>query len=284
MTSLQKMGSISSVTVMSASSTGSPRPPAAPPSSQILGGTSGSRSPAADRDGVLTPVRAHYLKKTLVQLQFNREIQAISSSSTGNVSAFSHLGLPFVPPPRNAHRLDLPFLRYIFKQYVLTFPFMAAAPKNFYSEKLQPFLDSILSRNLSAASILDDGTEGSEQETQLKLIGKMVKNFSLFLSSSTKLVEREELVRLSQRDLHRLEALAKKRRSKHAKLKHVFDVNIICVRTVTDRKRMRNKVHEVSAHSPVRAIPLAQHHFLAGVYYSHTSIQLSRHLRIKKIW
>jgi hypothetical protein len=205
---------------------------------------------------VLTPIRAHYLKKTLVQLQFDREIQAITGSSASNVSTFSYLGSPFAPPPRDARRLDLPFLRYIFKQYVLTFPFMAAAPKNFYSEKLQPFLDSALSRNLSAASILDDDTEGSEQDSRLKLIVKMVKNFSLFLSSATKLVEHEELVRLTQRDLHRLEALAKKRRLRHAKSKNVFDVNIICVRTVTDRKRMRNKVHEVGAYFPSMLKPL----------------------------
>ena len=256
--------------------------PTVPAGSPTLDGSDpGSPAVAADHDTVLTPIQAHYLKKTLVQLQFDREIQAITGSSAANVSTFSYLGPPFAPPPRGARRLDLPFLRYIFKQYVLTFPFMAVAPKNFYSEKLQPFLDSILSRNLSAASILDDDTEGSEQETRLKLMVKMVKNISLFLSSATKLVEREELVRLSQRDLHRLEALARKRRSKH---KNIFDVNIICVRTVTDRKRMRTKVHEVGTHFLSLRKPLFKHQLLSGIHHSDASVWLPRQFRFTEIW
>ena len=196
-----------------------------------------------DQDSLLTPLRAHYLKKSLIQLQFSREMHAIATSASG-ASTLSYLGPPFSPPPRHAPRLDLPFLRYVFRQYVLTFPFMAAAPKNFYSEKLQPFLASALARNLSS-SVLDDVLDDSEQETHLKLLAKMERNFALFLGSATKLVEREEVVRLSQRDLDRLEMLAKKRQLKQAKVKDVFDVNIVSVRTVTDKKRMRSKVHEV---------------------------------------
>ena len=125
----------------------------------------------SDASALLTPLRAHYLKKSLIQLQFGHELDGITSSTAGNVSTLSYLGSPFLPPPRDAPRLDLPFLRYIFRQFVLTFPFMAAAPKDFYSEKLQPFVASVLARNLSPDSILDDG-EGLEKASRLKLLAK----------------------------------------------------------------------------------------------------------------
>jgi|ERR1700722_2234005 len=198
-----------------------------------------------NEDSVLTPLRAHYLKKSLIQLQFNREVDAITTASLHNISAFSYLGHPFTPPPKDAPPLDLPFLRYIFRQYVLTFPFMAAAPKGFYSDKLQPFLASVLSRNLSSVSILDDSQDRSEQDARLKIVAKFERNLSLFLGSAIKLVEKEEVVRLSSSDLDRLELLAKKRQAKLAKVKDTFEVNIITVRTVIDKGRMRSRVHEV---------------------------------------
>src|SRR6266571_1801041 len=88
----------------------------------------------------LTPLRAHYLKKALIQLQFARELDLITAETPPNVSTLSYLGQPFTNLPKDAPRVDLPFLKYIFRQFVLTFPFMAAAPKDFYSQKLQPFL------------------------------------------------------------------------------------------------------------------------------------------------
>ncbi|KAJ6613417.1 hypothetical protein B0H10DRAFT_2165289 [Mycena sp. CBHHK59/15] len=177
----------------------------------------------------LTPLRAHYLKKSLIQLQFNHELDAITTPASTNISSFSYLGPPFSPPPKNAPPMDLPFLRYMFRQFVLTFPFMAAAPKDFYSDKLQPFMASVLSRNISPTSVFDDGSEGSEQALRLRLLAKAERNLSLFLGAATKLVEPEEVVRLTQN----LEAI-----------KDIFEVNIVSVRTVVDKGRVRSRVHE----------------------------------------
>ena len=208
--------------------------------------------PPSNEHDLLTPLRAHYLKKTLIQLQFDRELNDISSAHPNNVSTLSYLGSPFTPPPKDAPHLDLPFLRYIFRQFVLTFPFMATAPKDFYSDKLQPFVASVLSRNLSPTSVLDDPSEvGSEQATRLKLLSKIQRNLSLFVGGGTKLVEPEEVVRLKQSDLDRLEALANQRLAKQMKHKDVFEVNVVSVRTVTDKGRMRSRVHEVR----IRVIP-----------------------------
>ncbi|KAL5487773.1 hypothetical protein ACEPAI_5881 [Sanghuangporus weigelae] len=193
----------------------------------------------------LTPLRAHYLKKTLISSQFHRELDGISTgSSVPNVSTLSYLGPPFNPPPKEAPPLDLPFLKYIFRQFILTFPFLSTAPKDFFPEKLQPFIASVLSRNFTTVNFLEEDSEKVEEETRRKILSKAEKQFSLVIGSATKLVEREEIVRLTQADLNRLETLAKKRRAKQSRREDVFEVNIVCIRAVVDKGRMRSKVHE----------------------------------------
>lgn len=227
----------------------------------------------------LTPIRAHYLKKSLIQLQFAREIQAITSTS--NTSTLSFLGPPFSPPPKDAPIIDLPFLRYLFRQFVLTFPFLVSAPKDFFPDKVQPFISSLLSRNLYSASILDD--ESSDQAGTTKLIAKAERSFALFLNYAVKLVEKEETVRLSQADLDRLETIARRRHAKLMKTKDLFEVNIVCVRTVVDRGRVRSKAHEVRSHDTLPLFPSECVGF-AGVYYSNPAFTLQRRVRVSQIW
>ncbi|KAI9513207.1 hypothetical protein F5148DRAFT_281422 [Russula earlei] len=200
--------------------------------------------PPTDHDPLtLTPVRAHYLKKSLIQLQFSREIRAITSTTNNsNASTLSYLGPPFSLPPKDAPFLDLPFLRYLFRQYVLTFPFLASAPKDFFPDKVQPFISSLLSRDLNSTSILDD--ELVDPAGTAKLVSKAERSFSLLLNYGLKTYEKEETVRLSQSDLDRLETIARKRHAKLMKTKDAFEVNVVCVRTVVDRGRVRSKTHE----------------------------------------
>ncbi|KLO06907.1 hypothetical protein SCHPADRAFT_860852 [Schizopora paradoxa] len=208
------------------------------------------QSPTSETDGhasseKLTPLRAHYLKKTLIALQFGREFDGVMTASNNpNVSTLSYLGPPFTPPPRDAPRLDLPFLKFVFRQFVLTFPFLAAAPKDFFPEKVQPFIMSLLSRNLSVTSPFDKVEEESEQASQLKMVAKIEKNFAFLLSSITKIAEPEQVVRLTQADLNRLEAIAKRRQAKHKKAQDLFEVNVVCIRIVVDKGRMRSKTHD----------------------------------------
>ncbi|KAH8830925.1 hypothetical protein DL96DRAFT_1594841 [Flagelloscypha sp. PMI_526] len=192
----------------------------------------------------LTPLRAHYLKKSLIQLQFHNELDLATTAVPNNVSTLSYLGPPFRPPPNGSPTLDLPLLRYVFRQFILTFPFMASAPKDFYSEKLQPFTAAVLSRNLSPTSILDDDPEHTEQATRMKLLAKVERNLSLFVGAATKIVEAEQVVRLNQADLERLERLSKKRMARALKQRNAFEVNVVSVRTVVDKGRVRSRVHE----------------------------------------
>lgn len=198
------------------------------------------------RPAELTPLRAHYLKKELVILQFREELKGLTTIPRNNISTFSYLGPPFTAPPKDGPSLDLPFLRFMFRRFVLTFPFLAAAPRDFFPEKLQPFMANLLSRNLSSASPLDTNPENSEEATRAKMLTKLEKNFSMLITSGTRLVEQEDVVRLTQRDLDRLEMMAKKRAARERRLKDLFEVNLVCVRTVVEKKRVRSKVHEVS--------------------------------------
>lgn len=200
--------------------------------------------PASD-SVTLTPLRAHYLKKELISLQFQHELNALTAVPTNNISPFSYLGPPFTPPPKGAPALELPFLRYCFRTFVLSFPFLADAPRDFFPDKLQPFLGSMLSRNLSSTSVLDEGEEDSEEAARHKLLAKLERHAAMLMTSGTKLQEKEEVVRLKQADLDRLEMIARKRAAREAKTKDRFEVNVVCVRTVTEKGRVRSRMHEV---------------------------------------
>jgi hypothetical protein len=234
----------------------------------------------------LSALRAHYLKKTLVELQFNHELAAITHSTSSGASPLSYLGPPFNPPPKNAPLIDLPLMRYIFRQFVITFPFMASAPKDFYSSKLQPFVDSILSRNLSASSVIDDGSEDSDQAVRKRIHAKTERALSLFISSSVKLAEKEDVVRLTQADLDRLEMLAKKRQARLQKLRgQVFEVNVVAVRTVVNKGRIRSHVHEVYISTALLySIEISDMIAHIGVHHTHTQVEYTRCVRFSQIW
>ncbi|KAG8691993.1 hypothetical protein FRC11_012339 [Ceratobasidium sp. 423] len=197
----------------------------------------------------LTPLRAHYLKKTLISLQFSKELNILTTQpSNRNISTLSYLGAPFTPLPRDVPREDLPFLRFMFRQFALTFPFLAAAPKDFFPNKLQPFIASVVARNLSSATnLLESGDETQASDGQ-QMLSKAEKHLALLLGAAMKLVENEEVVRLSQADLARIEKAAERRRRKAeaagGKRPEVFDVNVIAVRAIMDKGRVRSKVHE----------------------------------------
>lgn len=92
---------------------------------------------------------------------------------------------------------------------------MAAAPKDFYSQKLQPFVAAVVSQNLSSTSVFND--TDAEQISRKKTLAKIERNMSSFMGGATKLLGPEEVVRLTQSDLDRLDPLSKKRQARLAK-------------------------------------------------------------------
>lgn len=260
-------------------------------------------STTVDESLILTPLRAHYLKKTLLSLEFNKELGYITSSPLpAPLSILSLLGPPFQPLPspnqipNGLHIRDVPFLRFMFRQFVLTFPFLASAPKDFFPSKLQPFVDSLLSRNLSSdISLFPDDVDSEEaereKETRAKTLAKLEKQMSLILGSAIKLEEKEEVVRLNQTDLDKLEENARKRARREEKSKGSgFTVNVISVRTVTEKGRVRKKHHEVWRYTASILDLLINSNdpqfwlMTIGVCHPHSRRRFRRRVRVSTIW
>ncbi|KZT62904.1 hypothetical protein CALCODRAFT_513796 [Calocera cornea HHB12733] len=201
--------------------------------------------PVQEADILLTPLRAHYLKKTLIELELSQELALLMTPPTDpSVSTLSYLGPPFAPAPKGKAE-DVPLLRYMFCQFALTFPFLSAAPKNFFSGKLQPFVSSLLAKNItSQGALLSSEDDQAEQQSRRKMFQKLEKHLAVILGAATKLTEKEEVVRLTQRDLERLEELARRRKRRVREGREVFDVNVVSVRTVVAKGRVRSRAHE----------------------------------------
>ena len=72
---------------------------------------------------------ADYLKNELVHLDLQTKLDALVTAPTDGVSPFFYLGQAFSPPPKDVRPQDVPFLRFFFCRFVLTFPLLASAPK-----------------------------------------------------------------------------------------------------------------------------------------------------------
>lgn len=184
----------------------------------------------------LTPLRAHYLKKQLVKLQVQNEMKHLAQRD-----ALSTFGPPF-KPSQQARNVDLPLARFVFHHFVLTFPFLRSAPPNFFSDKVQVFLDLFLERNIS-------GTDDRDEETKRRKLTNKLENSATLLLSSAIQVGPEDVVRISDTD--RARVLASQSRVKAAlagkpveQNNLLFDVNVIGVRSVVTKGRLRHRQHE----------------------------------------
>lgn len=236
----------------------------------------------------LTPLRAHYLKKTLVNLQLSHELNLLTDPILG-ANALGLLGDPFVLPESAKKEIramtgngggggELPFLRFLFHQFILPFPFLSTAPPTFWSAKVQPFLSSLLAttgytrssalskEEQALSESLMNKEEKHEMEERKKLWAKVEKHSGLMVGIGVKVVGGEEVVRIGQGDLRRLEEAAELRRRKvlgrHGQggsgmasgLEGLpppppdgagFEVNVVGVRVVMEKGRVRHKRHEV---------------------------------------
>ncbi|KAI0515228.1 hypothetical protein F5B22DRAFT_636532 [Xylaria bambusicola] len=97
----------------------------------------------------LTGKQEHYLKRELISEQVNWEINELNSPT-----ALRRFGAPFKSDYGEVSPLDseLPILRYIFVHHVREFPFLdKAKEKEFWQDKLQVFLESFASKNISSS-------------------------------------------------------------------------------------------------------------------------------------
>ncbi|BFZ54884.1 hypothetical protein PYCC9005_001921 [Savitreella phatthalungensis] len=106
-----------------------------------------------------SPIRRHYLKKLLIEQEIADELSKVSKAPEA-------LGLPIRSRASNRHPQDanqsveaaqhddrLPVLRFIFQQYVVTFPFLAKTDQEaFWSGKVVPFVSSFNGKRMSSSN------------------------------------------------------------------------------------------------------------------------------------
>ena len=196
-----------------------------------------STVPAANGPTVssLSPLQAHYLKKTLVGLQLQEELAQLHRAD-----ALELLGPPF----RSSKPLDpkqLPLLRHLLHRFVLTFPFFAKAPPNFFSDKVQLFMERLLERNILTIHDETGGLTGVSNVT-----GKMQRYLCMLVSSSMRVMGVEEdVVRINEQDQQRLAAIdAQQRAARSRSVSDHFEVDIVGVRRTILRGRLRTKVQD----------------------------------------
>ena len=185
----------------------------------------------------LTAIRAHYLKKTLVSLELQHELRLLMRRD-----ALAMLGPPFRGSKYGSSKLLM--LRHSLHRFVLTFPFLASAPPDFFPNKVQVFLERLLERKM----VVVDEEEGDTTATTT-LLRKLERYLCLLISSGIHLKNtKEEVVRISERDRMRIATLEAQRKATNGAGINIadtqLDVNIVSVRSAMGKGRLRNKAHD----------------------------------------
>ncbi|KAL1864483.1 hypothetical protein Daus18300_007715 [Diaporthe australafricana] len=123
----------------------------------------------------LTGKQEHYLKRELISEQVGWEISELNSPT-----ALRRFGAPFKSDLGEVTPYDseLPILRFIFVHHVREFPFLdKAREKEFWQDKLQVFLESFASKNISSSE------DRLEETKRRKLAQKSQKLVELMMVS-----------------------------------------------------------------------------------------------------
>lgn len=181
----------------------------------------------------LTPLRAHYLKKTLVDLQLEQELHAMQRPD-----ALELLGPPFRTSSASKAKCDcIPIVRHLVRRFVLTFPFFQSAPPDFFSNKVQLFVERLLERDLIK---FDEGIDASNSVSMMQ---RMRAYLCTLVSAGMRVKGMdEEIVRITDADRQRLSAMDAQRRSA-LNISHDSGtrIDIVSVRRTVARGRIRQK-------------------------------------------
>ncbi|CCC08040.1 hypothetical protein SMACR_01604 [Sordaria macrospora] len=187
---------------------------------------------------MLTGKQEHYLKRELVSEQVKWEISELNSPT-----ALRRFGAPFKSDLGEISPLDseLPILRYIFVHHVREFPFLdKAKEKEFWQDKLQVFLESFASKNISSS---EDRLEDTKRR---KLALKAQKLVELMMVSGVRTSSGfEERIRFSELEIVDANAIDTGVLSSmpEGNYLHGWDVNIAGVRIASVKRNIRYHKH-----------------------------------------
>ncbi|KAK4105767.1 hypothetical protein N658DRAFT_416992 [Parathielavia hyrcaniae] len=186
----------------------------------------------------LTGKQEHYLKRELISEQVKWEISELNSPT-----ALRRFGAPFGSPLGEVSPLDseLPILRYIFVHHVREFPFLdKAKEKEFWQDKLQTFLESFASKNISSSE------DRLEETKRRKLAIKAQKLVELMMVSGVPTSSGfEERIRFSELEIVDANAIDTGVLSNLPEGNYLngWDVNIAGVRTIFVKRKIRHHQH-----------------------------------------
>lgn len=187
---------------------------------------------------ILTGKQEHYLKRELISEQTKYEISELSSPT-----ALKRFGAPFRSDAGEVAPQDseLPLLRYIFVHHVRNFPFLdKAKEKEFWQDKLQVFLESFASKDISSSE------DRLEETKRRKLALKAHKLVELMMVSGIPTASGyEERIRFAEMEIVDRQAnengLTMNEPSGH--FINGWDVNVAGVRTTSVKKLLSYHTH-----------------------------------------
>ncbi|KAK8139735.1 PX domain-containing protein [Apiospora sp. TS-2023a] len=186
----------------------------------------------------LTGKQEHYLKRELISEQVAWEINELNSPT-----ALRRFGAPFSSPLGEVSPLDseLPILRYIFVHHVREFPFLdKAKEKEFWQDKLQVFLESFASKNISSSE------DRLEETKRRKLALKCRKVVELMMVSGVRTASGfEERIRFAEMEIVDRDAIDTGMLNTLPEGNYVngWDVNVAGVRITSVKRKIRAHKH-----------------------------------------
>ncbi|KAF2850794.1 hypothetical protein T440DRAFT_396525 [Plenodomus tracheiphilus IPT5] len=221
---------------------------------------------------ILTGKQEHYLKRELISEQTKYEISELSSPT-----ALRRFGAPFRSDAGEVAPEDseLPLLRYIFVHHVRNFPFLdKAKEKEFWQDKLQVFLESFASKDISSSE------DRLEETKRRKLALKAHKLVELMMVSGIPTASGyEERIRFAEMEIVDRQAnetgLTMNEPSGH--FINGWDVNVAGVRTTSVKKHLRYHTH---AEYLIRVKQAGDKDFYIGRRYA-DFVQLHKRIRLE---
>ncbi|KAF3938580.1 hypothetical protein ABW19_dt0210146 [Dactylella cylindrospora] len=199
---------------------------------------------------VLTGKQEHYLKRELISRQVKFEIAELNSPT-----ALRRFGAPFKSDLGEVSPIDsdLPILRFIFVHHVRKFPFLdQAKEKEFWQEKLQVFLESFATKQISSSE------DRLEETKRRKLALKCEKLVELMMNSGIPTASGyEERVGFDE-----IEVIDRDARDESLMVNvpegHVingWDVNVVSVRQTSVKRTVRYHTHALKKEFPGKTFP-----------------------------
>ncbi|KAI1459037.1 succinate flavoprotein subunit [Annulohypoxylon moriforme] len=186
----------------------------------------------------LTGKQEHYLKRELISEQVNWEISELNSPT-----ALRRFGAPFKSDFGEVSPYDseLPILRYIFVHHIREFPFLdKAKEKEFWQDKLQVFLESFASKNISSSE------DRLEETKRRKLALKCRKLVELMMVSGVPTASGfEERIRFAEMEIVDRDAIDTGMLNSMPEGNYVngWDINVAGVRITLVKRNIRRHKH-----------------------------------------